>query len=253
MENVFDTEYELIRALPKEGMALVNTYNKITKLFFEKIRHKKYSYSSSAKNKCEIFADQIKPSESGCTARVHFKRKTIVIKTHLLGRHVVENLLPAIYLADYFGMSKDEVIDQAVKIVSPDSTMTRKKSKNGSWWIDDTFNISPESVLAAIDYLSLCNGKKFLVMSQLIELGNQAPERYSQIGIAASKKVDTLYLINDFCLEYLQKAIFSSKGSCKLFVGSAREIAEDLRKNSGKKSTIVFEGKESKMVQKLLV
>jgi len=63
-------------------------------------------------------------------------------------------------------------------LIPPPKTMTKKVLTNGVTLVDDTFNASPESVMAAITYMESYDKKKFLILTPLIELGEHAKQRH---------------------------------------------------------------------------
>jgi len=171
-----------------------------------------------------------------------------VCKSSLLGKHTIENILPAIYIADYKGFSKQEIIHAVAGLQPPPQTMIKKQMKNGTVLIDDSFNASPESVMAAMEYLSLCKKKKLFVLAPVTELGKEAKQRHYQIGKKASETCDYLFLLNkNFSKEILQGNA-DGNGSCIVRSGRPEEIARIIKRVIKKGDAIVFEGKESKMV-----
>jgi len=171
-----------------------------------------------------------------------------VCKSSLLGKHTIENILPAIYIADYKGFSKQEIIHAVAALQPPPQTMIKKQLENGVTIIDDTFNASPESVMAAMEYLSLCKKKKLFVLAPVTELGKEAGQRHYQIGRKASETCDHLFLLNkNFSKEILQ-GITESRRSCIVHIARPEEITKILNTLVKQGDTIVFEGKESKIV-----
>jgi UDP-N-acetylmuramoyl-tripeptide--D-alanyl-D-alanine ligase len=95
--------------------------------------------------------------------------------------------------------------------------------------IDDTYNASPDSMKAAIDYLtSVDANRKIAVLAGMNELGDKSPELHRAVGrYAAASKVDFLAAVGD----------------------KAREIAEGYREVRNNPATAIeFENNEAASV-----
>jgi UDP-N-acetylmuramoyl-tripeptide--D-alanyl-D-alanine ligase len=60
-----------------------------------------------------------------------------------------------------------------------------KRARSGAWLIDDSYNANPSSVRAAIEVLAQLNGKKWLVLGDMAELGDFAQSSHAEIGAYA--------------------------------------------------------------------
>ena len=71
--------------------------------------------------------------------------------------------------------------------------------------LDDTYNASPESTLAALNLLSELPGRKIAVLGGMFELGEYEKEGHEKVGIRAAEIVDQLITLGE-----LAKMIASS-------------------------------------------
>jgi UDP-N-acetylmuramoyl-tripeptide--D-alanyl-D-alanine ligase len=60
-----------------------------------------------------------------------------------------------------------------------------KVARNGAWIIDDSYNANPSSVKAGIDVLAGLDGRKWLVIGDMAELGDFAESSHAEIGTYA--------------------------------------------------------------------
>jgi len=93
---------------------------------------------------------------------------------NITGSHNVSNALAAIIAAREFGLSLEDISMAFLRISRFDFTLKILAGPNGSTLIDDTYNSNPDGVSAAIEYARSQRGRKFIVMSSLIELGSAA-------------------------------------------------------------------------------
>ena len=63
--------------------------------------------------------------------------------------------------------------------------------------VDDTYNASPRSVVAALDLLAGLPGRRGAVLGEMLELGEAADEGHRAVGEAAARTVDWLVVVGD--------------------------------------------------------
>jgi UDP-N-acetylmuramoyl-tripeptide--D-alanyl-D-alanine ligase len=63
---------------------------------------------------------------------------------------------------------------------------------NGSLLLDDTYNSSPESAIAALDLVDELEGRKIAVLGDMLELGAQETEGHQRV---ARRAIDVAYML----------------------------------------------------------
>jgi UDP-N-acetylmuramoyl-tripeptide--D-alanyl-D-alanine ligase len=61
--------------------------------------------------------------------------------------------------------------------------------------VDDSYNASPGSMLAALDLLAGMPGRRVAVLGEMLELGEGAEEGHQRVGAAAAGIVDWLVVV----------------------------------------------------------
>lgn len=251
LQNTKKAKYELIQALPKDGLALFNGNNKIAYDLYKHASRRKILYKTSDSFRrvgVDIFAYNIVPRKTHVSFDVVIEHRTMRLVTPLIGAQNVENILPGIFIGKYLGM-KDADIKKAVSLLSPlPKTMNRHEFSNGLIIIDDTFNANPEAVLAAVSYMKLYKGKRILVLQPMIELGKNAKEEHYRIGKEASMVYNYLFLTNKNFYEEVVKGVKSGKGKTIVRVSSPHKILQFINRETNKGDVVVFEGKEAGFV-----
>ncbi len=113
LENIKKTNYELVTSLPSQGFCLYNGDNKNTFELYKKSRKGKVLYRTTKateilkKGQKEIVADHIvrKTKRTIFSTRLKNKKVDFILNTS----HHIDQLLPAIYLASFLGMSEQEI------------------------------------------------------------------------------------------------------------------------------------------------
>lgn len=247
VQNIMDAKYELIQSLPKDGLAIFNGNNENAHKLYKKTKKPKILYSVSDHNPklgdALITASNLKILKNSVEFDLQLKNKNIHLKAPLIGAHNVENILPGIYLAGYLGMN-DREIKKAVSSLRPlDKTMTKLKSQNGkAILIDDTFNVSPDAILAALSYIKIYGGKKIMVLQPMIELGKNAKDEHYRVARAISNVCDYLFLTNN---NFYKSIMRGMNNGCIVRIENASEIAKFIIENTNSKDVVIFEGKEA--------
>lgn len=237
LANTKKTKFELIESLPEDGIAIFNGNNNHCRQMLDwakKLGLATYGFKTDTNTQnIKIFTDHIEFD-------LIRKNKNYPLKVNLLGKQAIENVLAAIYAAESLGMSLGEIQEGISKIVSPDKTMKLVAAKNDLLLVDDTFNANPDGVMAALEYMKEFSGKKILVLTPLIELGDRAAAIHKKIAKRAEEVCDEIFLTNkNFSREFTNKAHILDKDTFMDLSGL-------------KHALIVFEGKEAARILKQL-
>jgi UDP-N-acetylmuramoyl-tripeptide--D-alanyl-D-alanine ligase len=66
----------------------------------------------------------------------------------------------------------------------------------GGWTIlDDTYNASPDTVVAALDLLADLPGRHVAVLGEMLELGDETDEGHRRVGAHAARRSDRLVVV----------------------------------------------------------
>lgn len=114
----------------------------------------------------------------------------------LSGQHNVMNLAAAVAVMVALKLP-DHLWLPAVAEIEP--AAGRMVAHQWHQWtlIDDTYNASPESVMAAIDVLALKPQPRILVLGELRELGSETQAVLREIGQACRHRVDALWTVGE--------------------------------------------------------
>ena len=112
----------------------------------------------------------------------------------LEGRHNARNLLLAVAVADQLGVSRQAL--QAMQVTVPGGR-NRRLQQGGLTLLDETYNASPEAVLAALELLAAQPGRRFAVLGTMLELGDRSLELHQEVAARAVQLgLDGLVLVD---------------------------------------------------------
>jgi UDP-N-acetylmuramoyl-tripeptide--D-alanyl-D-alanine ligase len=250
LANTRTAKYELIASLPQRGLAVINGENEYTRLMAKKTKHTQvllYGLSS----RWSIWADRIESDSDGLRFQLHFADKTISCKTKLLGKHMVSNILAASAVAWKLGLSVDQIKTGISQLSALDGKMQKAGHYRGATLIDDTYNVNPDSVKAAISYMHEYPGKKYLVVTPMIELGSKASAIHESVGALAAQSEVAVWSTNKAYHDELARGAKRYQGEYSVLQG--REIVSKLQKELKDGDVVVFEGKEAARPLSLLL
>lgn len=117
------------------------------------------------------------------------------------GRHLVPHALAAATVADHFGIPLDEVEAALAAGSRASHRMAVVEATGGATVIDDTYNASPVSVGAALDFLGECQlapgRSRYAVLGDMLELGPEEERLHREIGARAAAVVDALVAVGE--------------------------------------------------------
>lgn len=124
----------------------------------------------------------------------------------LLGKHHAKNAGYAIVLAGKLGISSEFISKGLTEIKSTTMRFERIKGKNGVTLINDAYNASPTSMVAAIEVLSQLEGyeNKIVVLGDMYELGEDEKLFHQQVGESITDTIDQVCTIGELAREISQ-------------------------------------------------
>lgn len=211
-EIIQKTKFELIESLPSDGIGVLNADDEKQTSYQLKNNVKILWIGIDNAKKCDVYASNIKLSSEGTTFDCHFKgkKKKITFTTGLLGRANIYNILAAIALGSSLGLTEEE-LKIGVKKVQPVEHRLQLKRYYDMYLIDDAYNANPEGAKMALDVLNLMPGKKVVISSGMIELGEKSDILNKELGQYMASVVDIAILIGEKQTKMVQEGLLENK------------------------------------------
>jgi UDP-N-acetylmuramoyl-tripeptide--D-alanyl-D-alanine ligase len=188
---------ELIQSLPEapEGVAILNFDDPWVRKMEEKTKARVFFYGLSPE--AHLWADRVEGlGLDGIRFRLHYQGETLHVKIPLIGRHSVHTALRAAAVGLVDGMNWQEILEG----LSQGHTQLRLvavRSEGGALLLDDTYNASPESMLAALNLLDELEGRKVAVLGDMLELGPYERGGHEMVGLRAAQVANVLLTLGE--------------------------------------------------------
>ncbi|MBS4012640.1 MAG: UDP-N-acetylmuramoyl-tripeptide--D-alanyl-D-alanine ligase [Bacteroidetes bacterium] len=104
-----------------------------------------------------------------------------IVESHLTGIYNFENILSAISVGLYFGVSEKD-INKAIEEYTPDNSRSQIINNGNNLIFMDAYNANPTSMLASLEsFLTFGADPKVLILGDMLEMGDYAEQEHENI------------------------------------------------------------------------
>ncbi len=225
-------KYELIEALPADGVAVLNFDDAYVATFGNGLGERAVFYGMGegadvrAVHVAEIGAEGVV-----FTVQANGERASVQLK--MLGRHNVANALAAIAVGLRCGMGLEECA-AAVGALRAGDKRGELLEWNGALLINDCYNSNPAALNAMVDALMAIPAERHIVVAgEMLELGPEAKELHAECGRRmAERGVDFVVGVRGVAEAIVAAA--QEGGTDGLFVAGPEEAGKWLVANIGR-------------------
>ena len=218
IERIAQAKSELVQALPSAedgGVAILNWDDERVRPMAAMTKARIFRYGLTPE--ADLWADDIESEGlEGIRFRFHYttergKTENLYVKVPLLGRHSVHTALRAAAVGLVEGLTWQEIAT-GLQRSTGQLRLVLVSGVNGSTLIDDTYNASPSSTLAALNLLEDLGNedssaiteprplgrkaqRRVAVLGDMRELGSFTDEGHRQVGIRAAATTEVLVTV----------------------------------------------------------
>jgi UDP-N-acetylmuramoyl-tripeptide--D-alanyl-D-alanine ligase len=195
IERIVKAKTELVEALPPapEGVAILNYDDERVREMAQATSARVFYYGLSPE--ADLWADEIEGlGLDGIRFHLHYGDETLHVRIPLLGRHSVHTALRAAAVGLVEGLTWQEIIE-GLRGPSAQLRLVAVPGPEGSTILDDTYNASPASTIAALNLLEELEGGKIAVLGDMLELGDYEQEGHEKVGLRALEVADVLITV----------------------------------------------------------
>ncbi len=190
LEGAARAEGEMVEGLDASGVAIINADDTFAALWRGATQARVVSFGlrEQADFTARDLRTEIAAGEFLTRFTLHCAHGRADIELRLAGRHNVANALAAAAAASAAGASLAHVKAGLATMRPVPGRLQLKRARSGAWLIDDSYNANPSSVRAGIEVLAELEGRKWLVLGDMAELGDFACASHVEIGAFARER-----------------------------------------------------------------
>jgi len=195
IQAIADAKAELVQALPPspEGVAILNQDDPLVRAMAERTLARVLTYGLNTQ--ADLWADQVVSSGlGGIHFALHYGGETVSVRAPLLGRHSVHTALRAAAVGLAEGLDWSDIVS-GLTSETHQLRLVAVPGPGDSLLLDDTYNASPASSIAALNLLAELDGRRVAVLGDMLELGSATEAGHRQVGRRAAEVVDLLITV----------------------------------------------------------
>jgi UDP-N-acetylmuramoyl-tripeptide--D-alanyl-D-alanine ligase len=205
LENIAIAKYEIIRALPPDGVGVFNWDNPYVREMYER------GYPATRIAVSRAIAPDAVPAggprliATDVSETLDGLKFTMIdtqtgdqaaIITPVIGDHNVTNILLAAAVAVHEGLTLADVAFRARMLKPAESRLVRQETAQGITIINDAYSANPAGVISALKVLGMhTTGRRLLITPGMVELGELHEPENRKLGRAAADYATDVILV----------------------------------------------------------
>ncbi|MCM3571178.1 UDP-N-acetylmuramoyl-tripeptide--D-alanyl-D-alanine ligase [Neobacillus mesonae] len=193
-EAIAEAKLEILQGLKPGGLAVLHGDEP---LLMERINQYKgnielQTFGRTDKN--NLYPIEIIQLDQGNRFKINTSSETFELP--VLGTHNILNALASMLIAHYFSIPYEDMSEGLLGIKLTNMRMELVEGSHGERIINDAYNASPTSVMAAVELVSNLQGykQKILVLGDMLELGPEEEQYHVKVGAGLnSEHIDLLF------------------------------------------------------------
>lgn len=185
LQGVAAGKGELFQNLPAPGVAVINADDAFATTWRE-ARSADAMLTFGFEQPADFTAHKVQSADETHGFRIDFDLVTPggtkAATLGLAGLHNLRNALGAAAVASAAGATLDQIATGLADMRPVAGRLELKPAINGAFLVDDSYNANPSSLKAGLDAFRGFSGKRWLVLGDMLELGDSANELHAEVG-----------------------------------------------------------------------
>jgi UDP-N-acetylmuramoyl-tripeptide--D-alanyl-D-alanine ligase len=221
---------ELVQSLPPapRGTAILNFDDPWVTQMAQQTSAKVFFYGLNPS--ADLWADYIEGMGlEGIRFAMHYRNEVLHLHVPLIGAHSVQTALRAAAVGLVEDLTWDEIID-GLQQAHTQLRLVTVRTPSGALILDDSYNASPESTLAALNLLNELEGRRIAVLGDMLELGQYERQGHEIVGLRVAEVAARLIAIGERARMIVQAARKAGMPAQKItWIADAPEAVAILR------------------------
>ena len=243
LEAITETKYDLIRAIPEDGVRFFPDDGDICRKLYDRTEGKKRLVSLTPNPDADVWAENVQVSARGSSFTLCTRDGQIDCETKLLGAHNIQNLLLAASVCLALGMNLKEISRGIARVKPVEHRLQLIDNPGGITLIDDAFNSNPAGASRALNVLKAFPKQRIIVTPGMVELGAEEADYNRRFGEQMAESVDIAILVGPKHTAPIREGL-TEKGFAEEnihTVNSLNDAVDLMRKLAKPGDTVLFE------------
>ncbi len=195
IETIVQTKGELFASLSDDGTAVINADSPYLRHWRDLAAHC-HSTHFALEHDAEFKADVPADYQMGDPITITTPEGAAEMTLPLPGRHNVMNALASMAAAHALGISVEQSLHALKTLDAVSQRLQIHRPTPDCVIVDDSYNANPASTIAGIEVLSAFPGESWLVLGDMLELGDEAEAMHHEVGEKAKHAgIDRLWAV----------------------------------------------------------
>ena len=243
IENIRETKYDLIRAIPPEGCRFFPDDGGICRELYDRTQGSKRLASLRPGGGADVWAEDLQVSPRGSSFILCTADGRIACETRMLGEHNIQNILLAASVCLELGMNLKQISRGIGKLKPVEHRLQLISRGDGITMIDDAFNANPAGASRALRVLSAFPARRVIVTPGMVELGPEEAQYNRSFGEEMTGCVDLAILVGPKHTAPIRDGLLAKgfKEEHILTVRSLDDVPALIRQHMKPGDTVLFE------------
>ena len=214
IEATARAKYEIIEALPPDGVGVFNWDNHYVRTLYEKgypetriaVSWENADHATQLRFLARNVRQTVEGLEFDVVDTLFDEQQRF--STRLVGQHNVTNILLATAVARHLGLTLTEIAVRVASLEPAEHRLQRKTLPGGITVIDDAYSANPVGAQNVLDVLALYqNGRRVLITPGIVELGPLQDQENQKLGVRAAQVCTDIVLVGIEQTRPIQKGV----------------------------------------------
>lgn len=266
VDQIAKEKWKLIESVSKGKVAVVNIDNeKIRELLDKKNKKEEingitFGFSDKAMVRAtDVHFNYHNNEVCGISFKLNYSGKIVPVRLeNIIAKHHLYAVLAGISVGVYFKINPIEIANALKDYFPPAGRMTLIEGINGSMIIDDTYNASRVSVLAALGILGeIKASRKIAVLGDMLELGETSKKDHENVLqkaiLIGAEVMVTGKRMREAMAEVVKGDEYAKNLQGKIdYFESPMVLADNLKNNIGQGDLVLVKGSQSMRMEKVV-
>lgn len=248
-ENIAKAKLEIVDGLESGGTLIVDGDEPLLHRAFDR----KQVISCGFNSNCTVQIHLLSSDEHAQTFQI--ENEETLFTMSMLGKHNVKNASYAIVLAKQLGISDENIQAGLNRVDLTGMRLERQTGKHGALLINDAYNASPTSMIAALQSLLLLKNypKKIAVLGDMYELGKEEERLHKKVAEHINDDIDAVFCVGKKG-KWIGEALFEKNFQGKVFIFEEinTDLIESLERFLSEETVVLFKASRGMKLERVI-